>query len=106
MPPYFFKLHTLGYLRSKELAELHTKLHFRSEYTSLLLCTEVRSRGKWNTLIDASFCVAKEAASVLPNQRLQNAEDFKDINFILHLSYLSDILGVINHCNWPGTLEA
>ena len=23
----------------------------------------------------------------------------EDINFILHLSYLSDILGVMNHCN-------
>ena len=36
MPHYSFKLHTLGYLRSNDLAQLHTKLHFRSEYTSLL----------------------------------------------------------------------
>ena len=76
MPPHFFKLYTFGYLRSNDLAELHAKLLFRSEYTSLLLCAEVRSRG--NTLIGASFCVAKEAASALPNQRLQNSEDFKD----------------------------
>ena len=26
--------------------------------------------------MDASFCVAKEAGSVLPNERLQNSEDF------------------------------
>ena len=55
--------------------------------------------------MDAFFWVAKEAASVLPNQRLQNSEDFDDMNFILYFSYLSDILGVINHCIWPGTLE-
>ena len=27
--------------------------------------------------MDTSFCVAKEAASVLPNKRLQNSEDFR-----------------------------
>ena len=27
--------------------------------------------------MNASFCVAKEAASVLPNKRLQNSEDFR-----------------------------
>ena len=27
--------------------------------------------------MDASFCVAKEAPSVLPNKRLQNSEDFR-----------------------------
>ena len=27
--------------------------------------------------MDASFCVAKEAALVLPNKRLQNSEDFR-----------------------------
>ena len=27
--------------------------------------------------MDASFCVAKEAASVLPNKRLQNSEGFR-----------------------------
>ena len=36
--------------------------------------------------MDVSFSVAKEAASVLPNKRLQNS-DLKDMNFILHLSY-------------------
>ena len=39
--------------------------------------------------MDASFCVAKKAASVFPKKRLQNSEDFLD--FILHLSYKSDI---------------
>ena len=48
---------------------------YRSEHTSLLFYTKVRSRG--NTLMDASFCVAKEAASVLPNKRLQNSDDFR-----------------------------
>ena len=37
--------------------------------------------------MDASSRVAKEAATVLPNKRLQNSGDFEDINFILHLSY-------------------
>ena len=41
----------------------------------MLLYTEVRSRE--NTLMDASFCVAKKAASVLPNKRLQISEDFR-----------------------------
>ena len=27
--------------------------------------------------MDASFCVAKETASVFPNKRLQNSEDFR-----------------------------
>ena len=27
--------------------------------------------------MDASFCVAKEAASVLPDKRLQNSDDFR-----------------------------
>ena len=27
--------------------------------------------------MDASFCVAKKAASFLPNKRLQNSEDLK-----------------------------
>ena len=27
--------------------------------------------------MDTSFCVAKEAASVLPNKKLQNSEDFR-----------------------------
>ena len=27
--------------------------------------------------MDASFCVAQEAASVFPNKRLQNSEDFR-----------------------------
>ena len=27
--------------------------------------------------MDKSFCVAKEAAPVLPSKRLQNAEDFR-----------------------------
>ena len=49
--------------------------------------------------MDATFCAAKEAALVLPNKRLQNSEDCKGINLILHLSYLSDTLGVMNHCN-------
>ena len=51
--------------------------------------------------MDSSFCVAKEAASVLPNKRLQDSADYtvQHINFILHLSYLSDILGVMNHDN-------
>ena len=46
--------------------------------------------------MEASFCIAKEAASVLPNKRLSNSEDFRrhGLNFILYLPYLSDILGV------------
>ena len=27
--------------------------------------------------MDTSFCVTKEVASVLPNKRLQNSEDFR-----------------------------
>ena len=34
--------------------------------------------------MDASFCVAKEAASVLPNKKLQNSEDFR--RYKLHSS--------------------
>ena len=49
--------------------------------------------------MDAYFCVAKEAASVLPDKRLQNSEDSKDINFIFHPSYLLDILGLMNNCS-------
>ena len=51
--------------------------------------------------MDASFCVAKEAASVLPDERLQNSENFKrhKLHSSPFLLYLSDILGVINHYN-------
>ena len=31
--------------------------------------------------MDASFCVAKQAASVLPNKRLRNSEDFRRHKF-------------------------
>ena len=50
--------------------------------------------------MDASFCVAKEAVSVLPNKRLQKLEDFGSHK--LHCAFppsLSDILEVMNHCN-------
>ena len=49
--------------------------------------------------MDASFCVAKKADSVLPSKYYKIQKVLKGINFILHLSYLSDILGVMNHCN-------
>ena len=48
------------------------------------------SRGKRPTLMDVFFYVAKKATSLFPYKRLRNLED---INFILHLLYLSDILG-------------
>ena len=70
---------------------------YRSKYTSLLRYTEVRSRG--NTLKDALFCVAKEAASVFPNKNFKIQKILEDTNFILQLSYFSDILGVMNHSN-------
>ena len=52
--------------------------------------------------MDSSVCVAKKAASVLPNKRLQDSGDYtvQHINFIFHLSHLPDILGVMNHCNY------
>ena len=51
--------------------------------------------------MEVSFCIAKEAASVLPNKKLPISENFRrhSLNFILHLSYLLDILGVMNHWN-------
>ena len=48
--------------------------------------------------MDASFCVAEEAASVLPNKKIRKISE--STKFDLHLSYLSDTLGVMNHCNW------
>ena len=57
---------------------------YRSEYTSLLLNTEVRSRR--NTFVDASFCVAKEAASVLQTKDYEIQKILEGINFNLHLS--------------------
>ena len=48
--------------------------------------------------MDASFCVAKKAVSVLPSKNYKIQKVLKGINFILPLSYLSDILGVMNHC--------
>ena len=71
-------------------------IYSRSEYTSLLLYAEVKSRG--NTLIGTSFCVAKEATSVLPKKDYKIQKIIEDINFIPHLSYLSHILGVMNLC--------
>ena len=52
--------------------------------------------------MNASFHVAKKTASLLPNKRLQNLED---INFILHLSYLSDMLEIMNHCSCQAYLQ-
>ena len=50
--------------------------------------------------MDASFCVAKEAASVLSNKRLQNSEDSRRHKFhSLPFLFVRDILGVMNHCN-------
>ena len=50
--------------------------------------------------MDASCCVAKEAASVHAKTKDYKIQKiFEDINFILHLSYLSDTLRVMNHCN-------
>ena len=51
--------------------------------------------------MDSSFSVAKEAASILANKTLQDSGDYtvQHIHFILHLFYLSDILGVMNHYN-------
>ena len=51
--------------------------------------------------MDASLCVAKEAASVFQTNDYKIQKILKGINLILHLSYLSDILGVglLNHCN-------
>ena len=53
--------------------------------------------------METSFCVAKEAALVLSYKRLQDSRGYtvqvQHINFILHLSCLSDILGVMNHYN-------
>ena len=49
--------------------------------------------------MDTSFFVAKEAAAVRPHKRLQIQEILEGINFILHFSYFSDILGVCNHCS-------
>ena len=50
--------------------------------------------------MDASFCVAQEDLLQLfqtKDYKLQKI--LEDINFILHLSYLSDILEVMNNCN-------
>ena len=71
-------------------------IYSRSEYTSLLLYAEVKSRG--NTLIGTYFCVAKEAASVLLKKDYEIRKILKDLNFVAHLSYLSHILAVMNHC--------
>ena len=46
-------------------------------YESIELCTKMRSRG--NALKDASFCVAKEAASVLSNKSNKIQIIFEDI---------------------------
>ena len=57
----------------------------------------MKSRG--NALVGTSFCVANEAASVLPKKKDYEIQKIlKDINFIPHLSYLSHILEVMNHC--------
>ena len=48
--------------------------------------------------MDAFFGVAKETASGLPNKDYKIQKILEDINFILHLSYLSDILQEINRC--------
>ena len=45
-----------------------------------------------------SFCVAKEAASVLPKKDYKIQKILEDINFVPLLSYLSHILRVMNHC--------
>ena len=49
--------------------------------------------------MDVSFCIAKEAASVLPNKRLQNSEDFRRRK--LHSSPFLFVryFGCNEHCN-------
>ena len=49
--------------------------------------------------MDASFCVAKKLLQFFPTKDYKISKILEYINFILHLFHLSDILGVMNHCN-------
>ena len=49
--------------------------------------------------MDASFCVAKKLLQFFQTKDYKIQKILEDINFILHLSHLSDILGVINRSN-------
>ena len=68
-----------------------------SEYTSLLFHTEVRWLS-WNTTMRL-FVLRKELLQFFQTKDHQFQKIVKDKNFILHLAYLLDIFGVMNHFN-------
>ena len=69
-----------------------------SEYTSLLFHTEVRWLSRRNTTMRL-FLLRKELLQFFQTKDHQFQKIVKDENLILHLAYLSDIFGVMNHFN-------
>ena len=45
------------------------------------------------------FVLLKKLLQFFQTKNYKIQKILEDINFILHLSFLSDILGVANHCN-------
>ena len=45
------------------------------------------------------FVLQKKLLQFFQTKDYKMLKILEDINFILHLPYLSDILGVMNHCN-------
>ena len=93
-----FKLYTLTYLRSNDLVELHTKLHHIDQNTRHCCFTR-----KWGLegipLWMRLFVLHKKLLQFFQTKNYKIQKILEDINFILHLSYLSDSLGVVNNCN-------
>ena len=99
LPPYFFELYILGYLGSNDLAELLTKLHhiqYIRIHTIAALCGSEVSREYpyWYVFL----CCKRSCFSSFKKKDKKIQKILKDINFIPHLSYLSHIFGVMNHC--------
>ena len=100
LPLLFQTLHPWVSQKQRPRKTSYEAAWYRSEYKSLLLYTEVRPPG--NTLMDAFFVLQKKLLQFFQTKdhKLQKILEDIRINFILHLSYLSDTLGVMDHCNW------